>query len=133
MQPPPRGERWPRLKRWLAVGPTDTGARVDKVEFMDYRDTKIMYHFTHFRVLPTRRLTCFEDGGPHGGARYEPALRDGVYDGLDPLGTDPRADPLPAPGAGAVGRAVTGRGKWAGAGAGGRAVNAQARARAVAL
>ena len=87
----------PELKRWLARGPAGTGARVDRVEFLDYRDTKIMYHFTHFRVLPTRRLTCFEDGGPHGCARYEPALREGVYDGLDPLGTDPRADPLPAP------------------------------------
>ena len=102
-------QRGPRLKRWLAQGPTDTGARVDKVEFMDYRDTKIMYHFTHFRILPNDRLTCFEDAGPHRCAYYQPSLREGVYDKLDPLYAGggeggpwaPREDPLPPPDAAA--------------------------------
>ena len=31
----------------------------------DYEDTKIKLHFSHFKVLPASRTTCFPDDEPH--------------------------------------------------------------------
>ena len=37
---------------------------VDFVTIKDYEDTKIKLHFSHFKILDKRRITCFRDE-PH--------------------------------------------------------------------
>lgn len=37
---------------------------VEKVTIKDYEDTKIKLHFSHFKILDSRRETCFRDE-PH--------------------------------------------------------------------
>lgn len=51
--------RAPKLKEWLARGP-DT-ATVTNLEVKDYENTKIKLHFSHFKILPDERVTCFRD------------------------------------------------------------------------
>lgn len=50
------------LKQAIRDGPAV--AQVESAEFFDYEDTKIRYHFSHFRILEDGRETCFEDA-PH--------------------------------------------------------------------
>ena len=52
----------PAMKKWLEAG-TD-GVKVERVAFKDYADTKIRYHFSHFRILEDTRETCFREA-PH--------------------------------------------------------------------
>jgi acylphosphatase len=52
----------PAMKKWLEAG-TDA-AKVERVAFKDYADTKIRYHFSHFRILEDGRETCFREA-PH--------------------------------------------------------------------
>lgn len=52
----------PQIKEWLHAGPE--GARVDRVLIKDYENTKIRLHFSHFKILPDARETCFRDE-PH--------------------------------------------------------------------
>ena len=52
----------PLMKEWLHAGPEK--ARVDDVEIKDYENTKIKLHFSHFKILPDERITCFHDP-PH--------------------------------------------------------------------
>jgi len=52
----------PQMKDWLRAGPP--GARVDSVTVKDYENTKIKLHFSHFKILPDDRETCFRDP-PH--------------------------------------------------------------------
>ena len=52
----------PQMKDWLEKGPSSS--RVDKVIFKDYENTKIKLHFSHFKILPDERETCFRDP-PH--------------------------------------------------------------------
>ncbi len=40
------------------------GSYVDFVRIKDYEDTKIKLHFSHFKILDKRRITCFRDE-PH--------------------------------------------------------------------
>ena len=49
----------PIMKDWLQFGPQ--GSEVDKVQFKDYENTKIKLHFSHFKILPDERITCFPD------------------------------------------------------------------------
>ena len=50
------------LKQTIREGPAV--AQVESAEFFDYEDTKIRYHFSHFRILEDGRETCFEEA-PH--------------------------------------------------------------------
>ena len=50
----------PLMKKWLKEGLKS----VDKVDIKDYADTKIRFHFSHFRILEDGRETCFEQP-PH--------------------------------------------------------------------
>lgn len=52
----------PLMKEWLQVGPDKV--RIDKVAIKDYDNTKIKLHFSHFKILPDERITCFPDP-PH--------------------------------------------------------------------
>ena len=52
----------PQMKEWLAQGPA--ASRVDQVVIRDYENTKIKLHFSHFKILPDDRDTCFRDE-PH--------------------------------------------------------------------
>jgi acylphosphatase len=49
----------PQMKEWLRVG--SEGSRVDQVTIKDYVNTKIKLHFSHFKILPDDRETCFRD------------------------------------------------------------------------
>ncbi len=51
----------PILKTWLRDTQEVPLAQAD---FHDYADTKIRYHFSHFKILPVERVTCF-DQAPH--------------------------------------------------------------------
>ena len=53
----------PLLQKWLKVGEGDA-VKVQRVEIKDYADTKIRYHFSHFRILDEARETCFREA-PH--------------------------------------------------------------------
>ena len=53
----------PLLKKWLKAGEGDA-VNVQRVEIKDYADTKIRYHFSHFRILDEARETCFREA-PH--------------------------------------------------------------------
>ena len=52
----------PAMKKWLEAG-TDR-VKVERAAFKDYADTKIRYHFSHFRILEDTRETCFREA-PH--------------------------------------------------------------------
>mmetsp|Transcript_63457 Transcript_63457/g.143132 ORF Transcript_63457/g.143132 Transcript_63457/m.143132 type:complete len:168 (-) Transcript_63457:343-846(-) len=52
----------PQMEDWLSNGPE--GARVDAVSMKAYENTKIKLHFSHFKILPDDRETCFLDE-PH--------------------------------------------------------------------
>jgi acylphosphatase len=52
----------PQMKEWMKRGPE--GAQVDSVIIKDYENTKIKLHFSHFKILPDNRETCFRDE-PH--------------------------------------------------------------------
>ena len=52
----------PLMKKWLKTGPGNV--QIDKTDIKDYADTKIRFHFSHFRILDADRETCFEDP-PH--------------------------------------------------------------------
>ena len=52
----------PVMKKWLKKGPRNI--QIDKADIKDYADTKIRFHFSHFRILDDGRETCFEDA-PH--------------------------------------------------------------------
>mmetsp|Transcript_42591 Transcript_42591/g.86109 ORF Transcript_42591/g.86109 Transcript_42591/m.86109 type:complete len:166 (-) Transcript_42591:284-781(-) len=49
----------PQMKEWVRTGPS--GAKVEDVVFRDYDNTKIKLHFSHFKILPDDRETCFRD------------------------------------------------------------------------
>lgn len=49
----------PQMKEWIRTGPS--GAHVEDVVFRDYENTKIKLHFSHFKILPDDRETCFRD------------------------------------------------------------------------
>ena len=51
------------FQTWLAKKSRQARA-VERVEVRQYPDTKIRYHFSHFKVLDPRRETCFDDA-PH--------------------------------------------------------------------
>eukprot|EP00621_Florenciella_sp_RCC1693_P008662 CAMPEP_0182528628 /NCGR_PEP_ID=MMETSP1323-20130603/4635_1 /TAXON_ID=236787 /ORGANISM="Florenciella parvula, Strain RCC1693" /LENGTH=168 /DNA_ID=CAMNT_0024737763 /DNA_START=32 /DNA_END=538 /DNA_ORIENTATION=+ len=57
----------PAMKEWLAAGPPKS--RVDEVTVKDYENTKIKLHFSHFKILPDERQTCFRDP-PHQCAEF---------------------------------------------------------------
>ena len=52
----------PLMKKWLEGGTRNI--HVDRVDIKDYADTKIRFHFSHFRILDDGRETCFEEA-PH--------------------------------------------------------------------
>ena len=52
----------PAMKKWLETGADDV--TVERDAFKDYADTKIRYHFSHFRILEDTRETCFREP-PH--------------------------------------------------------------------
>lgn len=52
----------PQMKEWMIHGPE--GAQVDSLDIKDYENTKIKLHFSHFKILPDNRETCFRDK-PH--------------------------------------------------------------------
>lgn len=54
----------PEFRKWLEHGPWPRGADVSRADFHVYEDTKIKLHFSHFKVLPDQRLTCFRTS-PH--------------------------------------------------------------------
>ena len=54
----------PVFQKWLETGLEGSGGKVDNVEFKVYADTKIRFHFSHFRILDEGRKTCFQDS-PH--------------------------------------------------------------------
>uniref|UniRef100_A0A6U1NP13 acylphosphatase n=1 Tax=Fibrocapsa japonica TaxID=94617 RepID=A0A6U1NP13_9STRA len=45
------------------------GSLVTSVEVKEYEDTKIKLHFSHFKILPDTRVTCFRDP-PHQCAEF---------------------------------------------------------------
>ena len=57
-------KRSPEFRQWLEHGPWPRGASVSRANFLVYEDTKIKLHFSHFKVLPDQRMTCFSDP-PH--------------------------------------------------------------------
>lgn len=54
------------FKDWLASDAVGGGV----ASIRDYEDTKIRFHFSHFRILPPGRDTCFEEP-PHACADME--------------------------------------------------------------
>ena len=52
----------PMFEKWLGKGPES--ATVEKADLKVYEDTKIRFHFSHFRILEDGRSTCFEES-PH--------------------------------------------------------------------
>lgn len=68
------------FQTWLAKKSPQARA-VEHVEVRAYPDTKIRYHFSHFKVLDPRRQTCFEDA-PHACSAATPAARPGGNDEL---------------------------------------------------
>uniref|UniRef100_A0A7S2WHN9 acylphosphatase n=1 Tax=Rhizochromulina marina TaxID=1034831 RepID=A0A7S2WHN9_9STRA len=58
----------PVMKEWLEQGNPES--RVDSVTFKDYENTKIKLHFSHFKILPEERETCFRDP-PHQCAEFQ--------------------------------------------------------------
>lgn len=51
------------FQTWLAKDSSFAGS-VERVAIRVYSDTKIRYHFSHFKILNPARQTCFEDA-PH--------------------------------------------------------------------
>ena len=51
----------PSMKAWLE---SQKNLGVERAVFKDYPDTKIRYHFSHFRILDDARETCFREA-PH--------------------------------------------------------------------
>ena len=60
------------MKDALRTGPD--AADVTRFDVHDYADTKIRYHFSHFRILDDDRITCFEEA-PHACGR-QPAKQE---------------------------------------------------------
>ena len=58
----------PWMRDFLDTGPDDTAGEYS-CDIKTYADTKIRFHFSHFKVLDARRHTCFPEP-PH-------ACRDG--------------------------------------------------------
>jgi acylphosphatase len=54
----------PVFQKWLESGLKGSNGKVDKVDVKVYADTKIRFHFSHFRILEDGRRTCFQDA-PH--------------------------------------------------------------------
>lgn len=54
--------RGPMFEEWLQRG--SVLARVNDIDIHVYEDTKIRFHFSHFRILDIDRDTCFEEP-PH--------------------------------------------------------------------
>lgn len=81
----------PQMKEWLRAGPP--GARVDALTVKDYENTKIKLHFSHFKILPDDRETCFRDA-PHQCAVFQEdeASAAGAGAGAGAGGDSPRAD-----------------------------------------
>lgn len=52
----------PQMQKWLKKGP---GAADYQATFHEYIDTKIRYHFSHFKVVDEDREMCFESA-PYG-------------------------------------------------------------------
>ena len=53
----------PAIRKYLREG--SAASRVDGVNILEYPDTKIRYHFSHFKVVEDSRSMCFDDDGPH--------------------------------------------------------------------
>jgi acylphosphatase len=73
----------PVFQKWLDNGLKSSNGKVDKVDVKVYADTKIRFHFSHFRILEDGRRTCFQDS-PHkcGGASAAGAPKDSSKDEL---------------------------------------------------
>eukprot|EP00937_MAST-01D_sp_MAST-1D-sp2_P004893 g4893.t1 len=68
----------PSLKKWLD-GQAALG--VERAVLKDYPDTKIRYHFSHFRILDDARETCFREA-PHQCAELAGSAGEGGRDEL---------------------------------------------------
>ena len=69
----------PHMKKFLREGPAD--AVNYRAEVKDYADTKIRFHFSHFKILDRRRETCFEEP-PHACASDQVRTDVGDHDEL---------------------------------------------------
>ncbi len=80
----------PEMKEWLRVGPE--GAAVDQVFIRDYENTKIKLHFSHFKILPDGRETCFRDQ-PHQCAIFQrPSENSGTDSASATASSDTRSE-----------------------------------------
>mmetsp|Transcript_648 Transcript_648/g.837 ORF Transcript_648/g.837 Transcript_648/m.837 type:complete len:148 (-) Transcript_648:172-615(-) len=53
------------MKTWMgSIDQHHKGSSVHRVDVMEYDDTKIKLHFSHFKILSDGRETCFRDE-PH--------------------------------------------------------------------
>ena len=53
------------MKEWMkSEAHHPVGSFVEDVAIKDYQDTKILLHFSHFKILDRERDTCFPDA-PH--------------------------------------------------------------------
>jgi hypothetical protein len=52
------------MRQFLEEGPGVTNDRRFGCSFLEYEDTKIRFHFSHFKVLDQSRRTCFSEP-PH--------------------------------------------------------------------
>jgi len=53
-----------KMKHWMSMTDNHPEAFVENVEIKEYEDTKIKLHFSHFKILDSKRETCFNDS-PH--------------------------------------------------------------------
>eukprot|EP01038_Epipyxis_sp_PR26KG_P005212 gene5212-7250_t len=65
-------QRGHAFQEWLKALTAEKD-NVKRVEILEYEDTKIRLHFSHFKILDNERITCFLDS-PHQCPEYRKGL-----------------------------------------------------------